>query len=123
MAYGSRCGHHHNIVIQHERPIRLARGCAIYQALSIDVASLFLFAGFIPTGAKDVIVTLGSRGCMWVSAAKAPLASDGFRFRRFLADEVVATDTVGAGDAFVGALAAYLSQGLDLESSIGKAVG
>lgn len=40
----------------------------------------------------------------------------------FPADKVDATDTVGAGDAFLGSLGAYLARGLTLEEAIGKAV-
>lgn len=42
--------------------------------------------------------------------------------QRFPADKVNATDTVGAGDAFLGSLGAYLARGMALEDAIGKAV-
>ncbi|CAM9542824.1 unnamed protein product [Ectocarpus fasciculatus] len=66
-------------------------------------------------GAKNVVVTLGSNGCMLVSST-----SEGCQ--RFPADKVNATDTVGAGDAFLGSLGAYLARGMALEDAIGKAV-
>ncbi|CAN0540116.1 unnamed protein product, partial [Ectocarpus sp. 8 AP-2014] len=65
-------------------------------------------------GAKNVVVTLGSNGCMLVSST-----SEGCQ--RFPADKVNATDTVGAGDAFLGSLGAYLARGMALEDAIGKA--
>lgn len=37
-------------------------------------------------------------------------------------EKVLATDTVGAGDAFLGSLGAYLARGLTLEAAVGKAV-
>lgn len=40
----------------------------------------------------------------------------------FSADKVDAKDTVGAGDAFLGSLGAYLARGLALEDAVGKAV-
>ena len=43
-------------------------------------------------------------------------------YRRFLADEVTARDTVGAGDGFLGSLAAYLARGVPLEEAIENAV-
>lgn len=46
--------------------------------------------------------------------------SEGFKV--FPADKVSAVDTVGAGDAFIGALGAYLSRGVSLEDAIGKAI-
>jgi ribokinase len=51
-------------------------------------------------GAKRVIVTLGERGCAF---------SDGEAIRHLPAYPVRAEDTTGAGDAFVGALAASYS--------------
>lgn len=62
-----------------------------------------------------MVVTLGSNGCMLVSST-----SEGCQ--RFPADKVHATDTVGAGDAFLGSLGAYLARGMTLEDAIGKAV-
>lgn len=41
---------------------------------------------------------------------------------QFSADEVDAIDTVGAGDAFIGSLGAYLARGLAMEEAVGKAV-
>lgn len=38
------------------------------------------------------------------------------------ADKVDAKDTVGAGDAFLGSLGAYLARGLTLEAAVEKAV-
>lgn len=43
-------------------------------------------------------------------------------FTMFPAEKVVATDTVGAGDAFMGSLAACLAKGHTLEDAIPKAV-
>lgn len=37
-------------------------------------------------------------------------------------EKVVAKDTVGAGDAFLGSLGSYLARGLTLEAAVGKAV-
>lgn len=43
-------------------------------------------------------------------------------YRLFPAESVEAIDTVGAGDAFLGSLGAYLARGLVLENAIEKAV-
>ncbi|CAM9869987.1 unnamed protein product [Hapterophycus canaliculatus] len=69
----------------------------------------------IARGATNVVVTLGSKGCMLVSSM-----SEGYKL--FPADKVDAKDTVGAGDAFLGSLGAYLARGLTLEEAIRKAV-
>lgn len=56
-------------------------------------------------GARGVVITLGSRGC---------LVADGPRLETILAPQVEAVDTVGAGDAFNGALAVALAEGRSL---------
>lgn len=70
-------------------------------------------------GAKNVVVTLGSKGCMLVSSTQVPFEGCAKFSTR---GKVLATDTVGAGDAFLGSLGAYLARGLTLEAAVGKAV-
>lgn len=66
-------------------------------------------------GVPDVIITLGDRGC-FVSTAD--------RFIQLPAHKVRAIDTTGAGDAFVGGLAAGLARGDSIfaAASTGNAV-
>ncbi len=64
-------------------------------------------------GPRSVVVTLGADGAL--------LAAGGST-RRFGAPEVEAVDTTGAGDAFVGALAARLADGAGLEDAVSYAV-
>lgn len=64
-------------------------------------------------GAKNVIVTLGASGCIWVT----PGGSQVFPSR-----QVHALDTTAAGDAFNGALALALCRGQDVAGAIGFAV-
>jgi ribokinase len=67
-------------------------------------------------GARNVVITLGSRGAMLLQdgAASASIVA---------APQVDAIDTVGAGDAFVGTLAAALAKGgRDLRSCVELAV-
>jgi ribokinase len=59
-------------------------------------------------GPATVIITLGSRGCQVVGARSWSVP----------APRVNAVDTVGAGDAFNGALAAALAQGRDLAQAV-----
>lgn len=56
-----------------------------------------------------VIATLGARGC--IALAKGEIT-------RIAGEPVPAIDTTGAGDCFVGALAALLAQGLALEQAL-----
>jgi len=63
-------------------------------------------------GPRQVIVTLGARGSLLVDAQTATT---------FPAVPVQAVDTSGAGDAFIGALAVFLAEGLTLADAVGRA--
>jgi ribokinase len=63
---------------------------------------------------QAVIVTLGAAGAVLVRSAGEPVDLAG--------PPVTAVDSVGAGDALNGALAAGLARGLDLESATRRAV-
>ncbi len=65
-------------------------------------------------GARSVVVTRGSRGCLVATGKGATLPIS--------APAVVAVDTTGAGDAFVGALSAALTDGVDLAQAATRAV-
>jgi sulfofructose kinase len=62
-------------------------------------------------GARPVL-TLGARGGLYL---------DGYRLRRFHTPRARVRDTTGAGDAFHGAFAAGLAQGLPLERNLARA--
>ena len=63
-------------------------------------------------GVETVIVTLGSRGALVVTAASV---------RRIDPVRVEPVDTTGAGDAFVGSFARYFAGGLSLEAALARA--
>ncbi len=63
----------------------------------------------------DVVVTLGSDGCKWVS-------NKGKSTNSYPAYKVDPVDTTGAGDTFTGYLTAGLDRGLGLEASLDLAL-
>jgi ribokinase len=63
-------------------------------------------------GPTVVVITLGSRGCKVIASEIWSVA----------APRVEAVDTVGAGDAFNGALAAALAEGRDLKEAVPWAI-
>jgi ribokinase len=65
------------------------------------------------TGARSAVVTLGARGAAVSTATGGALVP---------AVSAVAVDTTGAGDTFVGTLAAALAHGVDVSSAAALAV-
>lgn len=63
-------------------------------------------------GAGTVILTLGSRGSLVVTAEAA---------EHIAAEEVKAVDSTGAGDAYVGSLAYFLASGQPLDEAVKRA--
>ena len=64
--------------------------------------------------AKSAVITLGSKGAVYADASSADLPAA----KHVPTKKVVAVDTTGAGDAFVGALTAALGRGEDLGASV-----
>ncbi|EED95725.1 predicted protein, partial [Thalassiosira pseudonana CCMP1335] len=69
---------------------------------------------------QAVIVTLGARGAMIVRRSSGRTESSPSTLP---CKSLPVVDAVGAGDAFCGALAAYLSRGVDLERAASMACG
>lgn len=80
-------------------------GISITDEKSLDRAGRAL----LDRGVENVVVTLGERGSYWISSAGG---------KHFEAPRVEAVDTTAAGDAFNGALAVFLDEGLDLGQAI-----
>lgn len=73
-----------------------------------------LVSSLLLLGPKTVIITLGDKGCIYASQGEPP--------RRITAHKVKVIDTVGAGDAFNGGLAAALAKGSSLETALRQAM-
>ncbi|GGW25333.1 ribokinase [Gemmobacter lanyuensis] len=61
----------------------------------------------------DCIITKGAQGAEWISAVSEPLFMPAFK--------VMPVDTTGAGDTFIGTLAAALDLGLPREAAMRRA--
>ena len=81
----------------------------------VEAAQLEASTGKTPDvlGVADVIITLGSKGCKWVSNTGE---------RCFDAYPAEAVDTTGAGDTFTGYLVAGLDRGMPMEDAIDLAL-
>jgi ribokinase len=97
-----------SIAVPNETEAELLTGIAIADDASAEAAARALLA----RGAGAVIVTLGRRGALVVTAGGS---------ERIAPVNVSAVDTTGAGDAFVGTLAACLSAGMTLGAAARRA--
>lgn len=70
-------------------------------------------AASLAAGSRSVVITLGGDGAVWAS----PEGSG-----HVAAPRVTVVDTTGAGDAFVGALAAELADGAELAAAVARGV-
>jgi ribokinase len=66
----------------------------------------------LESGAREVLVTLGAEGALWMNAQHTELIS---------AIAASAIDTVGAGDAFCGTLVATLARGVSMRAALNHA--
>lgn len=99
---------HVDILCANETELETLSGRNVASVEEATLASRILI-GF---GAKQVLVTLGSKGCLLVN-------SDNTVYKEALA--VKAIDSTGAGDCFLGAFAYYLASGMDIDICMEKA--
>lgn len=79
----------------------------------VEAAQLQQATGLAPDALpiRDVIVTLGSKGCLWYSQDEGSVQT-------FPAHKVTPVDTTGAGDTFTGYLIAGLDRGMPMAQAI-----
>jgi ribokinase len=97
-----------DILCPNENETQLLTGHRVESLAEAETAARLLLA----RGAKQVIITLGERGSLFVDAGQVLHAP---------APQVQAVDTTGAGDAFVGSLAYFLAAGAPITEAMRRA--
>jgi ribokinase len=114
------------VVNESEATFLLARaGTATPHGTWVDPGEVAM--ALLSLGPRSVVLTLGAAGAVLVERVRDTLGRDGVRAVssqdavHIPGHAVTVVDTTGAGDAFVGALAAHLSEGVDLQEAVRRA--
>lgn len=91
-----------------ETELQILTGMPVHTVAEAEVAAKSLVA----KGIKNVIVTLGEKGALWVADGVKELVPP---------QKVQAVDTSGAGDAFIGCFAASWSKSHDIKAAMQEA--
>jgi ribokinase len=94
-----------DFIIPNETELSLLTGIEVQDLASAEQAAKVL----LKRGAKNVIVTLGSKGALFVSDQQVLQVS---------AYKINVVDTTAAGDAFIGGFASALLRGLEVETAV-----
>lgn len=105
MDYACRCDY----FVPNETELEILTGMPVASDDEIAAAA----ASLLDRGLKNLIVTLGDKGALWLSAGGREHVG---------APRVNAVDTTGAGDAFIGCFAAELARGTAVRDAIERAV-
>lgn len=103
--YACRCDY----FVPNETELEILTGMPVGNDDEIAAAA----ASLLDKGLKNLIVTLGDKGALWLR---------GDERTHVTAPTVNAVDTTGAGDAFIGCFAAELARGTDVAEAIAQAV-
>jgi len=94
-----------DFIIPNETELSLLTGLEVEDISSAEKAAKVL----LDRGAKNVIVTLGSKGALIVSSNQTTQVN---------ACKIDVVDTTAAGDAFIGGFASALLRGFEIESAV-----
>lgn len=94
-----------DFIIPNETELSLLTGVEVKDIPSAEQAAKIL----LDRGAKNVVVTLGSNGSLFVSSTQVTHVS---------AYKVNVIDTTAAGDAFIGGFASALLRGIEIEEAV-----
>ncbi len=103
--YACRCDY----FVPNETELEILTGMPVSTEDEIAAAA----NSMLSRGLKNLIVTLGDKGALWLRGDEKTLVS---------APTVSAVDTTGAGDAFIGCFASEVSKGDNVEAAIRTAV-
>ncbi|WP_124039895.1 ribokinase [Neoactinobaculum massilliense] len=92
--------------VPNESELSMLTGMPVDTLADIENAA----GALLDAGMKNVIVTMGERGVLWLAPGHEPVRID--------ATKVEARDTTGAGDAFIGCFAHYLVQTGDVRAAM-----
>jgi len=110
-----------DIIVPNETELTAITGLPTDTEEDVEDAARFLLN---ECGCRAVVVTRGSRGAYLLADGEdCDCDEGGGDISRFIgAEKVVAVDTTGAGDSFIGALAAHMSCGATLSAAVSAAV-
>jgi ribokinase len=103
--YACRC----DFFVPNETELEILTGMPVGNDDEIAEAASSLLA----KGLKNLIVTLGDKGALWMHGDKR---------QHVVAPAVNAVDTTGAGDAFIGCFAAQMASGATVDAAIAQAI-
>jgi ribokinase len=98
-----------DLCVPNETELELLTGQTLGSLEEIQAAGQAL----LKRGPKTVLVTLGDRGSL--------LVSQNGKADHYPAHPVTAVDPTGAGDAFIGSLAVFLTEGMSLNEAVPRA--
>jgi ribokinase len=94
-----------DILVPNDTELELISGIQVKNESDLKKAAQVI----MDKGVKELIVTLGSEGCMYINKSG---------FKAYPAYKVDAIDTTAAGDSFIGAVAVAINEGKSLEEAI-----